>query len=151
MASILTSAQELQAKNLLDTAFDTFKAKNKLKICKAGENVLMGETPPDFNFIFGNNNKNIVTNIEPVCAEFDATIEDLAQLGEQDLKKFVSDARFVQGRGVTRISIKIEAFDWIKDQKEVSYNGQKYNLISDIQKRGLFQADYCDFWLQKAD
>lgn len=143
----MTQAEKDEAEELLNLAPSSFA--EEIVIYKSPLETFASDT--SFNFAFGGGaNEPIYT---PQSGVFWGTVEYTDQQDNQYIKYNPADALAAQPKGYVRLSVSgVEAREFLRDARLISFDGMNFKPSSDLVFRGLFNREvWTDCWLNKID
>lgn len=150
--SFLSQNEKNECDFLLDEfCFNTFKEPQGISIYLTPERTIIST---DSNFIFAFETPQPGSDIQYVTqsGHFDAVVEYEANLDSNDKDFPLNQSIPLKNAGLIRISVSGEgAYAMLKNSEKVTFDGQNFNIYSDIVKRGMFTRHIYDCWLQKID
>ena len=145
---LFTATEKAEIASLQDDVFDTFK--EKIVIFQTPLETYVATTNTNFNFAFEDQQplNNVTYTI--VSGQFDATIEYVDQQDNQQLNK-IDNSRITTTDGYVRICVSGDANNYLKDAKNITFDGDSFVIVSDKRPRGIFVRKYFDYFLQKPE
>jgi len=147
--SLFSDAEKQNISDTLDIVFDTFKT--RITIYKVAEKVFISSTN-QYNSIYQDLGGNDV-NYEIVSQSFDATVQffESNSSSKNKIDRYPSDrnARYIVEGAELRISVRQDAYEYMKNFQAMEFNGEKFALVTSDVPRGIFSMNYYNFWLKR--
>jgi hypothetical protein len=147
---LISASEKAELAKVIDDIHETFA--RDIYVYKT-PTITAISTSGNYNFAFGDDQPSVTASKEVVSASFKARIKhlDLASDSEQLRNIPIDDARFKSTKGLIRLKITQEAYNFIKDSERITVDGRNCILMTNDRPHGLFDTQYITVYLSRMD